>query len=202
VLQNVEADEGPRLDLALLVETVDSGVRGLYAALPSEPAWARYERADWVLLEVEPDASGRCAAQDDLMIAATRDPELLKCFLSGEPFSSARFSRHGEACFYLKLAAEGELEQRLAQRAALEDAFDVALVEARAGRVTGGGLGLRHSYVNFVFSDCERGFEIVQAVARGLRLPQRSWILPFDDAIAAEWIEIWPEAPPPPGFSV
>jgi hypothetical protein len=136
------------------------------------------------------------------MIASTREPELLKCFLSGEPFSSARFSRHGELHFYLKFASSGALERRLEERSAFEDAFDRPLAAARAGRVTGGGLGLFHSYVNFVLSDCERGFDIVRSVGRMRNLPKESWILAFDDDLAAEWVEIWPDAPAPPGFSL
>lgn len=201
-LRVLGSEPGPGLTLETLADTVIAAIRGLYATLPEQPAWARRDEADWTLLEVEPEASkGPCAAQDDLVMAATREPELLKCFLAGERFSSRRFSRHDELCFYLKYeASSGTPPRRQKERTALEDALQGALSEARAGAVIGGGLGVQHDYVNFMFSDCARAFPIVRDLARAQRLPQRCWILPFDDELASEWIEVWPEAPVPPGL--
>lgn len=198
------APEPPRLALDALSETVDAAIRGVYEALPSEPAWAHRDESDWVLLELDPDLdpAGDWPAQDDLFLTATRQPELVRCFLSGAPFASARFSRHGERYFYLKFAAHGELEARLSARAKLEDAFDAALVGGRLGRVIGGGLGLGHTYVDVALIDCERAFALLRSVGQALEVPRASWILPFDDDIAAEWIEIWPDAPAPPGASL
>lgn len=197
---SARAPEPERHPLEALPETVDAAVRGVSAALPEQPAWAHGHDGDWVLLETEPEPDGEGFGQDDLILASTREPELLKCYLSGAPFSSARFSRHGETCFFLKFAAEGELESRFEARSRLEDACDAALVAGRAGRVTGGGLGLRYTYVNFVLSDLERAFDIVRGVAREAKLPLASWLLPFDDDLSAEWVEVWPDTPAPPGL--
>ena len=203
-LRVLGSEGSPELALESLAGSLNAAIQGLYATLPAEPAWARGDGADWTLLEVEPEARGEaCPAQDDLVLAATREPELMKCFLSGGPFSSLRFSRHGELCFYLKYAVQPTApESRQAERAALEDALQEALARARVGAVIGGGLGIGHSYVNFMLSDWERAFAIVREVARSRKLPERSWILPFDDELGEEWIEVWSEAPAPPGVEI
>jgi len=192
--------EAPRIPLTLLAETVENAIRGLRESLPADPAWACSATDAWTLFELEPAPALDWAAQDDLLITSTCEPEMLKSFLSGAPFSSARFSRHGELYFYLKFASEGALEERLAKRSELEDALDTSLVEARAGRVVGGGLGLAYTYVDCVLSDVERGLAVAREVARAASLSPRSWLLPFDDDLRAEWLEVQSNAPAPPGL--
>jgi hypothetical protein len=66
------------------------------------------------------------------------------------------------------------------------------------GVVIGGGTGIRHSYVDLALTDVERGVAATRAALRKGGLPKRSWILFFDDALAAEWIGIHDDTPPPP----
>lgn len=198
---NEAGKEGPRLSLHSFAESVESGIRGVSAALPEAPAWSRAETDDWTLLELSPEGSSDWEAQDDLIITSTCEPEMLKCFLTGAPFSSRRFTRHDERYFYLKFASQGDLEERLAKRSSLEDALDRALVEARVGRVVGGGLGLAYTYVDFLVSPRPEDLEVARDVAARAKLSDRSWILPFDDDLAAEWLEIVPGSHHPPGIS-
>lgn len=202
VLNEGKTDDPPRLGLEALTQTVENAIHGLMASLPQEPSWARPETAAWTLFELEPESAEDSEAQDDLMITSTCEPEMLKCFLSGGPFSSARFSRHQELYFYLKFAAGGDLKERLTQRSLLEDALHRSLVEARVGRVVGGGLGRLYTYVDFVILDTKRGLPIARDLGRKAGLSELSWILPFDDELAQEWLEVVPGSPNPPGLRV
>jgi hypothetical protein len=138
------------------------------------------------------------ADEDDLVLATTCVPELLKCHLEKAPFSSVRFSRHEEMFFCLKYLSEGSPEARLLARQTLEDALERALVAKRAGRVVGAGLGLRYAYIHLVLSALDAGLRVVSDVGRSLALPPRSWVLPFDSDLGGEWHEIWAGAPAPP----
>jgi hypothetical protein len=125
-------------------------------------------------------------------------PELLKCYLEGASFSSVRFSRHAERFFHLKYEAEGPFEARRAQRIALEDTLDAELRRACAGAVVGGGLGLRYAYVDLALGELDRSVGVVRQVGKEQGLPLRSWLQPFDTDWQAEWVELHPDAPPPP----
>ncbi len=127
-------------------------------------------------------------------------PEMLKCFLSGAPFASRRFSRHGELFCYLKVKSK-ELEPRLAlsARRVLEDALDAALVSERCGRVVGGGVGVRYSYVDLALDGVERALGVLREVAARVGLPDQSWLLFCDGALDDVWAPLHPSSPPPPG---
>jgi hypothetical protein len=153
---------------------------------------------DWTLFELEPEAAEDFAQKDDLVMAVTRVPELLKCYLARAPFSSLRFSRHGELFFHLKYESRGKPETRLAVRERLEAELDRELAGAEAGRVVGGGLGLYYSYVDFALSSIEAGLKLVASCAREQNLPARTWIECFDDELRADWVEIRPDTPAPP----
>jgi hypothetical protein len=99
---------------------------------------------------------------------------------------------------HLKYENPGEPEARLSRRDALERTLDRALVAAQAGRVIGGGLGLRYSYLDFALSALDSGLSLVQRLAQAEKLPKRSWIQAFDSELSAEWLEIWPGTAPPP----
>ncbi len=179
--------------------TVDAAVAGVGAGLPEKPHFAAAANDEWTLFELDPEPSDEdFAFEDDLAMASTCVPEALKCHLEQRPFSSVRFSRHGELFFYLKYAERGAPETRLKRRVLLEDQLDSALVAARLGRVVGGGLGLRYSYVHFALAEAERAVAIICDIAKSQKLAKRSWVLPFDTDLAAEWAEVWPAAPPPP----
>jgi hypothetical protein len=150
------------------------------------------------MFELEPEVQYDYAAQDDLAIATTLAPELLKCFLRGQPFSCARFSRFGERFCYLKLDGDGERsEPRLLARRALEDALSEALPNAGAGAVIGNGLGIRYAYVDLALANLDAAVLRALEVARKCGVPRRSWLLFCDGDLAAEWVGVWPDTPPP-----
>jgi len=180
-----------------LVEAVRAAVGGLYEGLPAVPCWQRDLGTDWVLFELTPEEDSAANAQGDLLLASTCYPELLRCALEGAPFSSLRFSRHGEIFFCLKYQGQGSSEARLAARGELEDTLDRALGSACAGRVVGGGTGVSYDYVYLALGDANAGLALGSEVARARALPQSSWFLPLDSDLASEWSGVWPEASAP-----
>jgi hypothetical protein len=178
----------------------ERAIAGLYAGLPEKPFWAMGGEQLWTMLEASAEHADDYPAQDDVLLVSTYLPEMRKCFLSGSPFASSRFSRHGELFAYLKLESPAQ-DARLAlsARRVLEDALDAALVSERAGRVVGSGLGIRYSYVDFALADVERAIDVVSAVGCRVGLPERSWLLFCDTELEREWTPIHPNSPAPPG---
>jgi len=189
--------DGERLSLAELAAALDAAISGVEAGLPEGPLHEA-GGGDWNLFELDPETAHDYPQKDDLAMAVTRVPELLKCFLEASPVSSLRFSRH-ERFFYLKYESRGEPESRLAERETIERALDRYLMAGRVGRVVGGGLGLRYSYVDIGLAKLDRGLALVCEAARAEGLPERSWIECFDTELANEWLEVWPGAAVPPG---
>ncbi len=190
-------DDAARLSLGELSAALDAAIAGVEAGLPDGPLHAA-GGGEWNLFELDPESADDYAQKDDLVMAVTRVPELLKCFLEASPVSSLRFSRH-ERFFFLKYESNGQPESRLAEREALELALDRYLIAGRAGRVVGGGLGLRYSYVDVALNKVDQGLALICEAAREEGLPQRSWIECFDSDYANEWLEVWPGAAVPPG---
>lgn len=182
-----------------LPRTFERAIAGLYAGLPDRPLWSLGGELYWTMLEASAERADDYAAQNDLLLASTYLPEMLKCFLGGSPFASSRFSRHGELFAYLKAESRTD-DPRLAlsARRVLEDALDAALVSERAGRVVGSGIGIRYSYVDFALSSVERAIAVVSNVARRVGLSERSWVLFCDTVIEDEWAPVHPSAPVPP----
>lgn len=186
--------------LAELAATFDAAIAGLHAGLPPEPLWQQGGEQRWVLLELDVERADSFPAQSDVALASTFLPEMLKCFLSGAPFASARFSRAGELFAYLKTEERvRDPRQALSARRVLEDALDAALVSERAGRVVGSGMGVVYSYVDFGFQTLDRALSVVTTVARRVGLPQKSWIQFCDTPLADQWVPIHASAPAPPG---
>ena len=192
-----QSDGTPRLSLGELSAALDAAIAGVVAGLPEGPLYAA-GGGEWNLFELDPESADDYPQKDDLVMAVTRVPELLKCFLEASPVSSLRFSRH-ERFFFLKYESRGQPESRLAEREALERALDRYLIAGRAGRVVGGGLGLRYSYVDVALNRVDRGLSLICEVAREEGLPRQSWIECFDSDFANEWLEVWPGAEVPPG---
>jgi hypothetical protein len=199
VLQSAP-ESGSYFALAELSAAVTAAARGLYAGLPAEPLWASGGEQRWTLLELDVDPSEDYARQADVALCSTFMPEMLRCYLYGSPFSSLRFSRHGEIFVYLKHAnGQGGARDALAARRVLEDALDAALVMERCGRVVGSGMGVVYSYVDFALSSLERALDVIRTIAGRVGLPPRSWLLFCDSALSDDWAAVHPAAPPPPG---
>jgi hypothetical protein len=197
---DVRAAPASFFPVAELPETFGHAIAGLYAGLPAEPLWAAGGEELWTMLEASAEPAEDYAAQDDLLLASTYLPEMLKCFLAGSPFSSSRFSRREELFSYLKVERhDDDPRLSLSARRVLEDALDAALVSERAGRVVGSGLGIRYSYVDFALSDVDRAIGVVSDVARRVGLPEKSWLLFCDSELDDAWAPVHPRAPAPPG---
>jgi hypothetical protein len=188
--------------LQQLVAAVDAGSAGIVAGLDERPYHTFCEHAAWTLLDVEPVTSAEpCIDQDDLVLCSTLAPEMMKCFLQKESFSSARFSRHGELFVYLKYASAGgsSSEQRLAERTSLEDALNRALVPGAVGCVVGAGLGLRHGYVDLALAQPEHGIALIRQVWRRWGGAGSAWLQFCDSDRQRYWVAISEGAVKPPG---
>ena len=189
----------PRRELQLreLYETVAAGALGVLRGLPEQswleqsgaPPSATAAHADWTLLEVEPLGDAQGVRKDDLILASTCTPELLRCYLDGSPCSSRRFSRHGERFVFLSYQDDQATpEERVARRSELEHSLAECL--SGVGVVTGVGLGVHTSYVDFALRDLETGLERLVSKLKDLGMPRRSFIQFFDSELSEEWLSI------------
>jgi hypothetical protein len=193
---NPNSEESSALPISALPEVVGAAVAGLKLGLPSVPLYAQTDGEDWVLFELGPEVRPDYPAQDDLLLASTRVPELKKSFLRGEPFFSGRFSNSGELFAYLKYeTAALDAEARLAERASLEAALIPALREC--GALVGLGLGLRYGYIDLALldPDCVEA-ELLPAL-RAAGIPKRAWLLFCDSELEREWIPVHADTPEP-----
>jgi hypothetical protein len=200
VAAEASAPKEERHPLHQLASVMDAAVAGVLAGLPAAPCHAYCEQAEWTLLDVQPGPANDYPQMNDLVHVATMLPEMLKCFLSGARFSSARFSRHGETFVYVKIDARGlEVDARQALRLELEDRLNYALVPGRIGCVVGAGLGLRHVYLVLALANSEVGLALAQRTVAAVVREERAWLLFCDTHWGEEWIGIRDEAPPPFG---
>jgi hypothetical protein len=191
--------------LALPPGAVPRGFAALAAQqrskLPSQPLLERAAALEWAEIELKPKETGSdYAHRYDLLSARTAVPDLWRNAHSDQSFWSGRFSRCGETFCYLKLdlGSEGS-EQAREQRDRLESLIDRALREARVGCTIGGGIGLRYSYIDLALTDVRAASKVLRGCVQPLRVSfRRAWLLFFDSTLAAEWIGMWPDSPPPP----
>ncbi len=201
----------PRTSLHLreLFDTVAAATRGVLHGLPSALATTESRqlavagaapvegsdvvREDWTLLEVEPLAGARSVRKDDLVLASTCTPELLRCYLDGSPCASRRFSRSGEHFVFVSyIDDERTMQGRVARRTALESAL--AECVAGVGAVTGVGLGVKTTYVDLALYDLETGLGRLVSKLKDVRAPALTFIQFFDSELADEWLSIWPDS--------
>jgi hypothetical protein len=193
--------EEPRLALDEVRASVEAAIAGVHAGLSEKAHDASDGRAEWTLLETEALAADDYAAQDDLVLFSTCMPEAAKCFLEGAPFSSKRFSRHGEVFAYVKTDALGSsVEDRHRARLSLEDAIDGALRPRALGAVVGAGTGLRYVYVGVALSSASGVAAGLEAMCNRLReanVSRRSWVLFYDSDWDGDWVPVWDDSPEP-----
>jgi hypothetical protein len=184
--------------LEALAAEVRARVLALEAQLPASPLHARLTGASWSLYKLEPTQQEDYPGRADLFVATTLAPVLWSSVHSARPFSSRRFSRHGETFCYLKMdGAEGFGEGGFEDRTGVEDALNEALVPGGLGCVIGGGTGLRYVYVDLALMDVERAMSVMREVLQRGKVPRRTWLLFFDSALRAEWLPVWSDVPPP-----
>jgi len=177
--------------LAELSRAIAAAISGLHAGLPSEPLWATGGEQRWFLFELDVDAGPDYPRQADVALVCTFMPEMLKCFLSGASFASARFFRTGELVAYLKYpSAELDPRRALAKRRVLEDALDAALVSERSGRVVGSGMGVVHSYVDLALDRVERSVAVIREVCRRVGTGAGTVLEFCDEALDGERVEM------------
>ena len=200
----------PRSALALheLFDTVAAAtlgvLRGLPELMPDRLAGSSSDNAnagevdpsssreEWTLLEVEPLADARGARKDDLVLASTSTPELLRCYLDGSPCASRRFAHGGVVFVYLSYVdSERRMSERVARRTLIEGAL--AKHVRGVGAVTGVGLGVKTSYVDLALCNLETGLPGLVSKLREFELPRRSFLQFFDTELADEWLSIWPD---------
>lgn len=187
-----------RLQVQELFDTVAAAVRGVLSGLPERAHAERRQLGadndtEWTMLEVEPmpDASG--GRKEDLVLASTCTPELLRCFLDDAPCASRRFSRCGESFVYVSYADElATMQQRLARRAELEAALSRGLSDV--GAVVGVGLGVRRSYLDVALCNLEAGLERLVSNLRSQPAPPDCTVQFFDSELSEEWLSIWPDS--------
>ncbi len=186
------------LPLDRLRDTAESLIGSLVDQLPPNPHYERIEDAEWTLWELKPVQADDYPGQEDLLVGMSINPEQWVAVRSDRCFASQRFSRCGELFCYVKIdGSEGLGEGGFADRAEIEDALDEVLVPAQLGCHIGGGTGLRYSYIDLALTDPVRGIEAIRDRLRSGRIPLRTWILFFDDDLAAEWVGVYEETPPP-----
>jgi hypothetical protein len=195
------------LNLSELFDTVAAAVCGVLQGLPESPRTSDATataggrsgtttadaREEWTLLETEPLANTRGARKDDLILASTCTPELLRCYLDGSPCASRRFSRAGESFVFVSYEDdERTMQARVARRTEIEAALSSAV--AQVGAVTGVGLGVKTTYVDLALCNLETGLNCLVSKLRDLGVPARTFIQFFDSELADEWLSIWPDS--------
>ncbi|HXK20477.1 MAG TPA: hypothetical protein VNG33_21855 [Polyangiaceae bacterium] len=153
---------------------------------------ARQGREGWTLLEVEPLDAPRGVGKDDLVLASTCMPELLRCYLDGSPCASRRFSRTGERFVFVSYADD---ERSTTKRVAKRNVIEMALSESVTGHgaVTGVGLGVKTTYLDLALGNLETGLPRLVSKLRAVGAPPRTFIQFFDSELADEWLAIWPD---------
>ena len=80
------------------------------------------------------------------------------------------------------------------------DAINELLIPDRLGCQIGGGTGLVYSYVELALTDVDAALRRIRQRLRAGRMPIRTWVLFHDSDLCGEWVGIYDDAPPPPGF--
>jgi hypothetical protein len=183
-----------------LAEAVRAAIRGLYTSLP-DPCWRAAGAEKWTLFELTPEPADDYAAQDDLVLATTARPEMLKCFLQGARFCSERFSRHDELFCYVKYESSVRShEKRLAERSRLEDRLSQELGGAQLGAVVGNGFGLKYSYVDLALARSADALPRVLELFARAKAGKRGWLLFCDAELEDRWVPLGRARTPPYGL--
>jgi hypothetical protein len=186
-------------DLAGLKETVGAVIDSIREQLPPRPHYDWVEGAEWTMWQLQPEQADDYLEQQDLFVGKSVNQEQWTAAHSGGVFSSERFSRCGETFCYVKFdGAEVLPEGGFADKAEIEEALDAALKPDKLGCHIGGGTGLRYSYVDLALTDVDRGIQAARKRLQAGKAPKRSWIQFFDSDLAAEWVGVYDDTPPPP----
>jgi hypothetical protein len=153
-----------------------------------------------VLKRKPPEQAPDYAGRRDVYVGVSRGfAEMWRAAHTPVPFSSTRFSKHGETFCYLKMDGSVGLDAtRWKDRGAIEDELDAMLRSTGLGSVVGGATGIRYSYVDFALLRLDDTIPQIVRLLREGRMMERSWILFFDSCWRDEWIGVCERTPPPP----
>jgi hypothetical protein len=185
----------PPAELPGLVDALRRNVLERLPAAPWHQLTPRPARIPVVGSTTPP--SGDPPQRTDVVAGETLHPPLFQASRDSLGFASARYSRHGETFAYVKLEATA-VALPAAKRNALEERIHQALTRADVGGALGSSSGHRYAYVDLSLVDVDRAIPIVRSVLHEAGGSHRSWILFLDDALAEEWVGIWPDTTPPP----
>lgn len=181
-----------KLQVHELFDTVAAAARGVLAGLPDRSYAARAVDGsldDWTMLEMEPSLEAPAGRKEDLLLASTCTPELLRCFLDGMPCASRRFSRVGECFVFVSYPDEArDMKQRVARRSEIEAALSRELSGVAA--ITGVGLGVSSTYVDLALCNLETGLPRLVSNLRALAMPRDSFVAFVDSELSEEWVAI------------
>jgi hypothetical protein len=194
------AKQRPRLlGLDRLSETVNALIGSMREQLPPSPHCEWVEEAEWTIWELQPKKADDYFDQHDLLVAKSANPPLWTAAHTGGVFCSERFSRCGETFCFVKLdGSEGLAEDGFADKSEIEDALDEVLKPSKLGCHIGGGTGLRYSYIDLAVTDVDKAIHMARRRLQAGKVPRRSWIQFHDSDLAAEWVGIYEDSPPPP----
>lgn len=182
-----------------LKSTVNALVDSMREQLPRAQHSEWVEGAEWVGWKLKPKQAEDYIEQQDLFVATSANPTQWTAAHSRGPFCSERFSRCGETFCYVKLdGSQGLGEEGFADKSEIEDALDAALKPDRVGCHIGGGTGLRYSYIDLAITDVDKGIQATRERLQAGKVPKRSWIQFYDSDLAAEWVGVYDDSPPPP----
>jgi hypothetical protein len=200
VMEDEYASSGHPLPLDRAQATVAALIRGMLDQLLAKRLQDMPQPEKGAVLKLEPpEDADDYPARTDLIVAFTPHVELFQAIHSGQSFASACHSKWGEVFCYLKLdAIELPKEDIVGFRSTIEDALEPALRTAGVGCTIGGGSGLRYAYIDLSLSDMKRATPIIRQILAEHQAPIRSWLLFHDDDMAAEWIAVYSQTPPPP----
>jgi hypothetical protein len=182
-----------------LNETVNALIGSIHDQMPPGPHCDWVEEAKWTIWKLTPEEADDYCEQHDLLVARSPNPSLWTAAHGGGLFCSERFSRCGETFCYVKLDGSQPLaEEHFAGKSQIEDALDAALKPDKLGCSIGGGTGLRYSYIDLALTDVDNGIKQIRHALQAGQVPNRSWIQFFDSDLAAEWVGVYDDSPPPP----
>lgn len=179
--------------------TVGSLIRSLQEQLPAARAQDISQESGWSNFQLEPEAADDYPARTDLVVGSTPAADRFEAHHRGLIFCSSSFSRLGESFCYLKLDAIDVPREGIVEfRSIIEEALNPHLMQAGVGCCTGGGSGLRYSYIDLALTEVNQAIPIIRQVLAAHRAPLRSWLLFFDDELSREWVGVYQQTPEPP----
>jgi hypothetical protein len=145
----------------------------------------------WMHREYKAEHAPDYPGHTDVTAARTCHPELWDAAFSDLPFFSDCFGP--DACVYLKL------ERTTATGASSQaEVVGEALGTRGLGAVFGVAEGHRYDYVHLLIDDPMATLQAITEALQPTSLAPRSWLLFHNSELAAEWLPLHPDAPPPP----